>query len=70
MTKQISESSFAADVNAGMTKIKLAEKYGIPTSVVSKWVKDLGLKLKREVTPKYVLVKDHLPEQSSESTGY
>jgi transposase len=69
MSKQISKTAFIADVESGMTKIKLAEKYGIPTSVVSKWVKDLGLKLKREVTPKYVLV-DELPEQSSESTGY
>lgn len=69
MTKTISKQTFIADVESGMTKAKLATKYEIPQSVVSKWVKDLGLKLKREVTPKYVLV-DEQPQQTSESTGY
>jgi hypothetical protein len=58
-----------ADVEAGMTKVNLASKYEIPQSVVSKWVKDLGLKLKRDVSPKYSLVDDVITHVS-ESTGY
>lgn len=64
MSKQISREAFKADVEAGLTKSKLAEKYGIPPSVVSKFVKELDLKLKREVTPKYVLTSE--PKQSTE----
>jgi hypothetical protein len=67
--KQISKQSFVADVEAGMTKVNLASKYEIPQSVVSKWVKDLGLKLKRDVSPKYSLVDDVITHVS-ESTGY
>jgi hypothetical protein len=52
-----------------MSKAELAAKYEIPQSVVSKWVKAEGLKLKREVKPKYALVDDFVT-QVSESTGY
>jgi hypothetical protein len=69
MTKTISKNLFIADVNAGMTKAELSAKYEIPQSVVSKWVKAEGLKLKREVKPKYELVDDFVT-QVSESTGY
>ncbi len=69
MTKTISKQTFIADVQAGMSKAELAAKYEIPQSGVSKWVKAEGLKLKREVKPKYALVDDFVT-QVNESTGY
>ena len=36
MTKQISEKEFTEDVNSGMPKSKLIEKYGISSDSVKK----------------------------------
>lgn len=54
--KTTDKTKFTTDVNNGMTKAKLAEKYELPANIVSKFVRELGLKLKRENKPKYTLV--------------
>lgn len=59
MSKQINKTEFISDIKSEMTKAQLMTKYELPASVVSKFVKDLGLKLKRDVQPKYVLVDDN-----------
>lgn len=64
MAKEISKTEFVQDVQNGVTKSELSNKYELPVSVVSKWVKDLGLKLKRSSTPKYILVDKN--EQDTE----
>jgi hypothetical protein len=69
MAKQISKTEFVQDVQNGMTKAQLVKKYEVPASWVATTVKSLGLKLKRAVEPKYVLV-DEVSEVTNESTGY
>lgn len=56
MAKQIERSVFVQDVQGGMSKKDVATKHGIPVSIAAKFTKDLGLKFKREITPKYELV--------------
>lgn len=58
MSKQISKSAFIADIENGLTKKALMEKYELPANTVANFVKDLGLTLKRDITPKYILVDD------------
>lgn len=58
MTKQISEKEFTEDVNSGMPKGKLIEKYGISSDSVKKIARQLGLNIKRAVKPKFELIRD------------
>jgi hypothetical protein len=58
MTKQISEKEFTEDVNSGMPKSKLIEKYGISSDSVKKIARQLGLNIKRAVKPKFELIRD------------
>ena len=55
---KISKTEFIADVNNGVFKKELAEKYGITESSVTEITRKLGLTLKRYVAPKYILVDD------------
>jgi uncharacterized protein YjcR len=56
--KQISEKEFTEDVNSGMPKSKLIEKYGISSDSVKKIARQLGLNIKRAVKPKFELIRD------------
>jgi hypothetical protein len=56
--KQISEKEFTEDVNSGMPKSKLIEKYGISSDNVKKIARQLGLNIKRAVKPKFELIRD------------
>jgi len=56
--KQISEKEFTEDVNNGMPKSKLIEKYGISSDNVKKIARQLGLNIKRAVKPKFELIRD------------
>lgn len=58
MAKQIIREDYIADVTSGMSKAEIAAKYEIPVGVAAKFTKDLGLKFKRAVEPKYVLVSE------------
>lgn len=58
MAKQINKSQFVQDVQNGMSKADVASKYEIPAGVAAKFTKELGLKFKRNVEPKYVLIDD------------
>ena len=58
MTKKISEKEFTEDVNSGMPKSKLIEKYGISSDSVKKIARQLGLNIKRAVKPKFELIRD------------
>lgn len=55
---KVSKREFIADVNNGMFKKQLAEKYTLAESSVTEITKKLGLTLKRYVAPKYILVDD------------
>lgn len=52
----IDAKQFKSDVESGMTRNKLATKYGVKVSVVNKIAKQLEVKIKREVKPSYELI--------------
>lgn len=69
MAKQISKTSFVQDVEAGLSKSELVEKYGVPAAWVAEQVKGLGLKLKRKMKPKFVLVDEEAATAETSTTS-
>lgn len=55
---EIKVSEFTTDVNNGMSKKDLIEKYQISDANVKKIAKSLGLKIKKAMKPKFTLVYD------------
>lgn len=54
----VSKSAFIADVNNGMKREQLAEKYSITTKNVNEIAKLLNIKIKKNMKPKFILVDD------------
>lgn len=48
---KITKAGLTADIEAGMKRKELAEKYGVPVSAINKLIGILGLKGKRAATP-------------------
>ena len=59
--KQISVSEFTNDVNNGMNVSQISEKHNISKMAVKKIAKQLNLKMKRTIKPKFELVYDNGP---------
>ena len=57
-TKQISAVEFTKDVNAGMKRKQLVEKYSLPLANINAIAKQLKLEIKRDLKPKFELVFD------------
>lgn len=54
--KTVSKSEFTTDVNNGVSKTELVNKYGLSPANVKKLAKQLNVNIKREVKPKFTLV--------------
>ena len=66
---QITKSAFRDAVSSGMNKEALANHFGISKAYVTKFAKDLDVKITitRNVAPKYILVDDEDKAESKYS---
>lgn len=53
---KIVKQEFTADVNAGMTREQLKEKYGVSLVTIKRIANELGLTIKKNFKPKFELV--------------
>lgn len=56
--KEISTTQFIQDVNSGMTKGQLIERYGVSSDNIKKIARKLNLTIKRATKPRFILIDD------------
>jgi len=67
---KINKTDFIADVNAGLTRKQLQEKYTVPVSIINDWTKQLNLTIAIKKEPKYLLVDEEIaPIVTAESSN-
>lgn len=64
MAVEIRKSTIEAQIEAGMKKKELAEHYGLPMLQMTKVLQQLGLRIKQNHLPKFVIVDDTLVEET------
>lgn len=55
---KLSKKGLIADLEAGLTRPQIAEKYDLSEGMIKKALKDCGLEKKRAVVKGYILVDD------------
>lgn len=63
MAVEIRKSVIEAQIEAGMKKKELAEYYGLPMLQMTKVLQQLGLRIKQNHLPKFVIVDDTVEEE-------
>lgn len=66
----ITKSQLIADVESGLKRPEIAEKYGLPLNQVQKLMKIAGLKTKRANNPKFEFVDDTVVSEPETDTPY
>lgn len=62
MAVEIRKSVIEAQIEAGMKKKELAEHYELPMTQMTKVLQQLGLRIKQNHHPKFVIVDDTVTE--------
>lgn len=58
MAVEIKKSIIEAQIESGMKKKELADHYGLPMTQMTKVLQQLGLRIKQNHHPKFVIVDD------------
>jgi len=71
---KITKSQLIADVESGMKRTDIAEKYNLPLNQVQKLMKIAGLKTKRASSPKFIFeddtIQENIPEMEVEVVNF